>query len=96
MLSDAGGNDGVDPASGIALKLDDEASNPLPDSDGPLVTQAYTPANYAGSGDTFNLPAPRQSGKVTLSSFDGINPNGDWQLFIMDDSGSDSGSIANG
>src|SRR5262249_33156585 len=32
----------------------------------------------------------------TLSVFNGTDPNGVWQLFIMDDQGSDSGVISGG
>lgn len=33
---------------------------------------------------------------LNLSTFDGTNPNGTWKLYVVDDSGDDSGSFAGG
>jgi streptogramin lyase len=45
---------------------------------------------------TFPAPAPGGPYEDTLSVLDGIDPNGDWKLFVRDDSGGDIGVIASG
>jgi subtilisin-like proprotein convertase family protein len=97
MLSDSGGD--ANNVSGITLTLDDEALDLLPNSN-QLVSQSYRPANYGGSSDMFlnpiGTPAPSPSGHVTLFTFDGINPNGIWTLFVTDDNAGGSGLLASG
>ncbi|GIV82303.1 MAG: hypothetical protein KatS3mg051_1657 [Anaerolineae bacterium] len=61
LTSDACGN--LNPG-GADFTFDDEASGPLPDTDGgtPCATGTYQPWNYSGSGgDGYNAPAPRWS-----------------------------------
>lgn len=82
------------PADNVTLILDDEAPTPLPD-DAPLVSGSYQPANY-GAPDPFPPPAPAPSGATALSVFDGTNPNGTWQLFVVDAVGGDQGAFAGG
>ena len=38
-------------------------------------------------------PAPNQANAFSLDAFNGGDPNGEWSLYVYDDSGSDSGSI---
>ena len=41
---------------------------------------------HGGAADPFPAPAPAPSAQTTLAgAFTGINPNGVWQLFIVDD-----------
>jgi hypothetical protein len=88
IMSDAGGGTGV---TGVNLTLKDAAAGPIPT---PLVSGTFQPTNL-GSGDTFpGAPAP--TGGSALSAFDGTNPNGDWSLYVVDDAGGDSGSVAGG
>lgn len=94
LTSDACGN--LSPG-GADFTFDDEASGPLPDTDGgtPCATGTYQPWNYTGSGsDGYFAPAPAGPYGSTLSDFDGTNPNGTWSLYIMDDRDSYGGSIA--
>ena len=91
LMSDVGGST---PASGITLTLDDAAGSNIPDA-GPLVSGTFKPTN-SGVGDAFPAPAPAPSGGSALSVFNGTNPNGIWKLYISDDSGGDSGSLAGG
>jgi subtilisin-like proprotein convertase family protein len=96
VMSDAGGSADV---NGISILLDNQAQSRLPDdselgADGSNVS--YKPANYAGA-DTFPSPAPTPGKRASLSVFNRTNPNGDWQLFIVDAVPSfDSGSIEGG
>jgi subtilisin-like proprotein convertase family protein len=89
IMSDAGGVAGTD----VDLFIDDDAPAPLPDT-GPIASGNYRPTNY-GAGDTFPAPAPAPTGSA-LSVFDGTNPNGVWQLYVVDDFTGDSGSLPNG
>lgn len=93
LMSDVGGSNTI--PSPIGLVFDDEAPASLPDS-GQITDGTYRPTNF-GAGDTFNAPAPAPSGTSALSTFVGTNPNGQWQLFIMDDTGpSGSGFMSAG
>src|SRR5262249_53687608 len=92
LMSDVGGDRDADH---VGLTLSDNAANPpLPD-DGPLLSGLYRPTNV-GTGDSFPAPAPAPSGGSALAVFNGLNPNGTWKLFVVDDNGMDSGSIAFG
>jgi subtilisin-like proprotein convertase family protein len=62
----------------------------------------YRPTNYL-TGDTFPAPAPAgpylspgPAGTDTLAVFNGLNPNGTWSLYVVDDVGGGAGSIAAG
>ena len=81
VMSDAGGTTDA-PTS--RLTLDDQAATALPDSTA-LVTGSYQPADYTPTRDTFPAPAPAPSGAVNLSTFNGINPNGAWIIYVVDD-----------
>ena len=89
MMSDAGG----DSATGfIRLTFADDFTAVLPDSTR-ILTGNYRPTNY-GTGDTFPSPAPASPYGASFKLFDGINPNGQWRLFVTDDVvGAGSGSI---
>ena len=91
VMSDAGGNNA---ASNLTLIFDDAAAAPLPDATA-LVSGAFLPTNHLLSGgDTFPAPAPAVSANVLLSAFNGIDPNGEWQLFVTDDLAGGTGSIS--
>jgi subtilisin-like proprotein convertase family protein len=89
LMSDAGGG----AASDLSIYFDDDVSSSLPDSTVPTSLN-NRPTNY-GSGDIFPAPAPAPTGSA-LSVFDGTDPNGDWQLYIVDDSAGQSGSLNTG
>lgn len=91
LMSDTGGN--LDLVN-VNLTFDDAAAASLPD-EGQIVSGTYKPTNI-GTGDTFAAPAPAAPYGTTLSVFNGTNPNGTWSLYVMDDLGGDSGSIAGG
>jgi subtilisin-like proprotein convertase family protein len=91
LLSDAGGSNDL---INVTLTFDDTASASVPDA--ALITSGtYRPTNI-GSGDVFAAPAPGAPHGLALSDFNGVNPNGNWQLYVTDDAAGDLGSIAGG
>ncbi len=92
LMSDVGG---ATPVSNLVLALQDDAANSVPD-DGPLVSGTFRPTNI-GSGDPFPAPAPNSPPTgSTLAAFNGINPNGVWSLYLVDDNGNNAGSLSTG
>src|SRR5262249_47926921 len=86
VMSDAGNHD----ISDVDLILDDEAASPLPESN--LTSGTFRPADidFNETEDVFAAPAPAPDTNVALSTFDGANPNGAWQLWVTDDDRGDS------
>src|SRR5207249_331651 len=91
LMSDAGGGAGI---NNVTLTFDDAAASKLPDSSA-IVAGTYKPTDFV-TGDTFPSPAPGGPYGTTLSAFSGLDPNGTWSLYVLDDAASDSGSIAGG
>jgi subtilisin-like proprotein convertase family protein len=91
IMSDVGGTTAV---SNLLLTIDDNAASSFPDN-GPLVSGAFRPTNFE-PGDAFPAPAPSGVSGNTLSTFNGINPNGAWSLYAVDDTGGNVGSISGG
>ena len=91
IMSDVGGDTA---ATGVTLTLTDSAGSNIPDN-GPLVSGTFKPTNFE-MGELLALPAPAPSGATAFSVFNGSDPNGIWQLYISDDTGGDSGSLAGG
>jgi subtilisin-like proprotein convertase family protein len=95
LMSDVGGS----PVANTNLTFDDAAANVIFNGFG---SGTYKPSNQsADPNDFFLSPAPLRpyygeffSG--TLSSFNGLNPNGEWRLFVIDDSSNNAGSISGG
>lgn len=92
LMSDAGGGSRL---QGIDLTFDDNASAALPDG-GPLVSGEYRPSNYEGASDDFTDLAPAGPYVTALGELNGVDPNGTWSLFVIDDFFLDGGNIANG
>ena len=91
VMADPGNGTDV---SDLTITLDDEAGTDLPDG-AVLTSGVFRPGNQSGD-DEFPAPAPVPSGNVALSTFDGADPDGQWQLFIQDDAGFDTGRITGG
>jgi hypothetical protein len=88
VMSDAGGATEVDDA--ITLRLDDQASEFLPDS-GSLASGRFKPSNYEIPDPGWENILGVNEGPRQLSTFNGINPNGEWGLFTHSDA--DPGTI---
>ncbi|HLM59622.1 MAG TPA: S8 family serine peptidase, partial [Pyrinomonadaceae bacterium] len=100
LMSDAGGSGGI---TGVSLTFDQSAPSALGDST-QISSGTYRPSNFAGTNvlepggvDTFPAPGPGTANHpADLNVFNGIAPNGNWQLFVTDDEPGDLGGISGG
>ncbi|WP_196219731.1 S8 family serine peptidase, partial [Microcystis aeruginosa] len=91
LMSDVGGFNSL---SNVTLTFDPTATSSLPDEG--LITSGSYKATDFETGDFFNTPAPGGPYGTDFSVFNGINPNGTWSLYVVDDVGGDAGTIAGG
>jgi uncharacterized repeat protein (TIGR01451 family) len=91
LMSDAGGGHSV---TNVSLTFDDDAAAQLPDGS-QILSGTYQPTDLE-PGDFFPSPAPAGVRGTALSALNGIDPNGTWNLFVVDDSLGDAGVIAGG
>lgn len=91
VMADAGNSTDV---SGLTIVLDDEAVADLPDGVA-LTSGTFRPGNQSGA-DEFVAPAPVANGNTALSTFDGADADGAWQLFIHDDAAANTGQLSGG
>lgn len=99
LMSDAGGNVS---ASNINLTFSATGATAIPDESA-LSTGTYRPANYGSSADgdlNDNFPGPGPgtlfNEGANLGVFNETDPNGDWNLYVVDDTSNDPGSISGG
>lgn len=98
IMADAGGGCNV---SGANIRIKDEARRALPDSKC-LLSKSYKPRDYDAAAcfgsddDSFAAPAPAAPYASKLNVFDGTDPNGTWNLYVVDDCVGDGGQIAGG
>lgn len=90
LMSDCGGGN---PLSNVTITFSDFAQ-PLPD-DAQITSGTFRPSNYGGPTDTFP-PNAALSYPSSLSVFNNTSPNGTWHLYVVDDAGGDTGTIAGG
>lgn len=88
LMSDAGGGNTI---TNVTVTFDDAAAGSLPFS-GAIVSGTNKPTNYL-LGDSFPAPAPAEPYGATLATFNGSNPNGQWGLYLVDDTALDVGSL---
>lgn len=94
LISDAG----FGPASSVNLAFEDFAA----ELSGSWISGTYRPSEGFFGVDTFFSPAPVRpyndiNSSNALSNFNGFSPNGDWKLYVVDDSQtSGGGTIAGG
>ena len=89
LMSDAGGSFDV---SQRTLVFDATAPTALPDATA-LASGTFRPTDYEAGADTFPAPAPAGPYSTNLFDLTGIDPNGTWSLYIVDDSLKDDGSL---
>ncbi len=91
LMSDAGSSfDLID----LTLAFNQGAADFLPDN-AQILGGTYLPSNYV-AGDVMPAPAPVGPHGDSLAAFFGTSGNGDWSLFVADDTGSDTGEITGG
>ena len=96
LMSDVGGTRRRRPAP--TLTFADSAGGTIPGwrparRRAPTVRATTTPT---AADAAFPAPAPATSAATALSTFNGQNPNGVWQLFVVDDASGDSGAVGGG
>jgi hypothetical protein len=91
FMSDAG--DSTTAVNNINLTLDDAAASALPNGTA-LSGGTFRPSDYNAIGETDPYPAPApgtfsrpaSAGTATFASvYNGIEPNGNWAIYIVDD-----------
>ncbi len=103
LMSDAGGYESVEK---LNLTFSQTATTPLPDDD-LLTSGTFRPTNYfnlqntiqgVNTMDTFPAPGPGTltDAPADLGVFNLTDPNGNWNLFIVDDRQFGIGSISGG
>ncbi len=94
LMSDAGSG----AANNVNLIFEDAAANLLPQV--ALGSGTFKPTDYSfGGTDLFPPPAPLPPYYGTglgLSSLNNFSPNGGWQLYVIDDTGNNAGTISGG
>ncbi|NIQ91673.1 MAG: DUF2341 domain-containing protein, partial [Deltaproteobacteria bacterium] len=90
LMSDQGNDDAIS----LNLTFDDDAPSDLPDAT-TASSGTYKPIVTA-QNDAMNGPAPAGPYGTLLSDFNGVDPNGTWSLYIMDDAANDAGSLSGG
>lgn len=82
------------PTSDLNFTFDDAASGALP-TETELSSGTFTPTN-ARPAVGFASPAPAGPYGSSLSTFNGVDPNGTWNLFAVDTATGDAGEITGG
>lgn len=101
FISDVG--DAVNPVTNINLTLDDAAASALPNGTA-LTGGTFRPSDHDSLGtDSYPAPAPaafarpESTGAATFASvYNGINPNGSWSIYALDDGAGGGPSSING
>ncbi|MEK7677647.1 MAG: putative Ig domain-containing protein, partial [Verrucomicrobiota bacterium] len=91
LMSDAGSSDDLTNAT---VAFDDAALNSLPEFTA-ITAGVYRPTSF-DPAEVFTTPAPSGPYGAALSDFRGINPNGTWSLYVVDDSTDNAGTLSRG
>ncbi len=90
LMSDTGYSSSI---NGVSLTLDSAALTPLPGAT-QIFSGEYQPANYDyGPADVFPAPAPAGPYGTNFDVFNGLDANGIWGLYVVDDAANDVGSL---
>src|SRR5262249_18855015 len=99
LMADSGGSAG---GNGVNFTVHDAAAAPLPDNSA-ISSGTYQPSigtTFSSGGclmpNPFPSPAPAGPYGSALSLFNGTDPNGVWNLYVVDDNAGDTGSISGG
>ena len=91
LMANAGGGNRL---QNVTLTFDDNAAAYLSQS-GQIVSGTNRPSSYLPVA-VFPASAPPAPYASNLAAFKGANPNGNWSLYILDDSAVNVGVISNG
>lgn len=97
LMSDAGGSIAVE---NLRVEFSDDGQDMR--DDGPLTSGRWRPANFGGPVDPDVWPPESGTGAslvptgTRLDTFRGKNPNGEWKLYVVDDTGLHVGEITKG
>ncbi len=91
LMSDVGGSQNLVNAT---LTVDDFAAEGFPDS-APILARRYRPTDCE-TADALPGRAPGRPYSTSLSVFEGVDPNGQWLLYVADDTTSDGGTLSGG
>jgi hypothetical protein len=92
LISDAGGTNRL---NNVTLAFDDNAASSLSRTSA-ITNGTYKPTNYNTDSDSFPLPAPTATPGLLLSAYNNTDPNGTWNLFVLDEYFSGRGNISGG
>ncbi|GCL41010.1 beta strand repeat-containing protein [Dolichospermum planctonicum] len=96
LMSDVGGSSDL---TNVTLTFDATATSSLSDFDA-ISSGTYRPTNFDFDGfddpDFFDSPAPAGPYNTDFSVFNGTDPNGEWRLYIVDDTRGDMGNVDGG
>lgn len=56
----------------------------------------YNPTEFTSNSDAFVPPAPGGPYSASMAAFNGLSPNGIWNLFVRDDAAGAAGSLTGG
>jgi uncharacterized repeat protein (TIGR01451 family) len=91
LMSHAGSGQAV---TNLTLSFDDGAASGLP-TGGQITSGTYQPGSF-GAAVTFPAPAPAKPYGAKLAAVNGKDGNGNWSLYVFDDSNGDAGLVASG
>jgi uncharacterized repeat protein (TIGR01451 family) len=91
LMSDAGAGNGI---TNVTLTFDDRAVESLPKFER-ISSGLWRPTDYPPL-DSFPAPAPPGPYSTSLATFNYIDPNGPWSLYILDDAFGDIGMLSGG
>ena len=99
LMSDMGTGQTCLAATGATLTFDDDAATtaPYPPATGTYRPTVNTPGAGSDSSEDFaGAGGPAGPYYTELSNFNGVDPNGVWSLYVLDEQPGDGGSIADG
>ena len=91
LMSDVGAGT---PVQDLTITLDDQSGNTLPSTTA-FESGTFKPTNLGATPDLFPTLGSPPTGAL-LADLNGVNPNGEWRLYVVDDQGTDTGEISGG